>query len=167
MPLSDAPVFLLKSKELQQVILSLQSVMNGLDDRNMLAGGLSLDKLSWKEWPIALVAAGVPVSTTTSADCGGFLVFDPGKYLAGTSGKWYFEAAIRISDVAYTATAKLMNGATIVGSVSTALATYAVVRSAALTMPTAQATLTVKVESSNTLGTAYLWTARLIFAPQG
>lgn len=179
----ELPLLWVKSPEMQQILLTLQDALNKLSEDNFpnplaadsilasssLTGSsilkdysTPLKKLVWCEWPIELVLAPQPVSTTSSLDCGGFWVFDSAKYPGGT---WYFEAAIRISDAAYTATAQLKSGANVLASVSTTNTSYTVVRSGAVTMPTAQAVLTVTLTSNNTSGTAYLWTARMIYVP--
>ncbi len=179
----ELPLLWVKSPEMQQILLVLQDALNKLSEENFPAplsgdgilaassltgssllkdASVPLKKLAWLEWPVELVLAPQPASTTSTLDCGGFWVFDPAKYPGGT---WYFEAAVRISDAAYVATAQLKSGANVLASVTTQNTSYAVVRSAAVTMPTAQAALTVSLTSNNTAGTAYLWTARMIYVP--
>lgn len=179
----DVPLLWIKSPELYQVLVMIQDAINKLDETNfpnpvsadsiLAASSLTgssilkdystpLKKLAWREWPIELVLAPQPASTTSSLDCGGFWLYDPTKYPTGT---WYFEAAIRISSSSYTATAQLKSGASVLASVSTTNTSYTVVRSGAVAMPTAQAVLTVTLTSSSTSGTAYIWTARMIYVP--
>lgn len=169
----DLPFFFVKSPDMLQLLQQVQHAVNYMDESNfpnkvsggsILAGDHSvpLSSLNWLEWPIPLTLPGTAVSTTTTIDCGGFWVFDPTKYPGGT---WYFEAALNTSVAASSVTAQLKNGATVIGSVASGTAAWTVVRSAALTMPTAAAALTVTLVSPATTTTAYLWAARMIFTP--
>ncbi len=141
--------------------------VNNIDETNFPNGfpqGLvTLQSLPFTEWLFPLVLSQAPITTTTSGSCGGFLTWSPDKFPGGSG--WYFEAAIQISSATYTATAQLMNGTTVIGSVSTQATSWAVVRSAALTMPDALVSLTVNLESSDPSATASLWAARLIYVP--
>lgn len=121
---------------------------------------ISLKKLNWQEYPIALVIPYQPASTTSSLDCGGFFLYDPVKF---PGGSWYLEATMKAT--AGTATAQLKNKTTVIGSVSTTGTDWTLSRSSALTMPSSQAALTVTLTSSSTSSTAYLWSARLIYVP--
>lgn len=178
----DLPFFVVKSQEMLQILQQVQFALNTLNEDNFpnkvkadsilqaaSATGSSilidystpLKKLNWQEWPIPLVTPVQPATTTSSLDCGGFFLYDPAKF---PSGSWVLEAAMQVTSGG-TATAQLKNGTTVIGSVSTTSTTWAVTRSATLTMPTAQAALTVTLVSSGTSYTASLWAARLIYIP--
>lgn len=180
-----AEIRLLKSPVVQRLLLSLQQSLNQLNEDNfpnpvsadtILAAASAtgstilkdastpLKKLNFLEWTVPLVLPSQPFTTTstTGADCGGFFVFDPVKFPGGT---WYLEAALQTSVASSNATLQLKNGSTVIGSVSSGNTAWTVTRSAALTMPTSQAALTVTLVSAASTTTAGMWAARLIYVP--
>lgn len=179
----DLPLFQVKSPEMVQILQMIQWALNVLDENNfpnkvsgdaIIAPGsltgnsladlsVALKKLKFQEWPFTLTTPEQPATTTTSLDCGGFFVYDPAKF---PGGSWYFEAALKISDGSYSATAQLKHGSTVLGSVSTSATSWTVVRTTSpVTMPSSAAALTVTLVSPVTTVTAYLWAARLIYVP--
>lgn len=168
----ELPLILVKSPELQQILLLLQNAVNKLNEKNFPSGlsgsvlrdhSVDMVKLAWREWPITLVAPEQPAATTGTLDCGGFFVYDPSK-LPG--GSWYFECALKSSAAGSSVSAQLKSGATVLSTVSTANADWTVVRSSsAVPMPSSQSVLTVTLVSPSSSVTASLWTARLVFVP--
>ena len=172
----------LQSAVARDLFLAAQHAIDHLDENNfpnpvdaskVLSAGtgtealfpdyaLSLKKLAFREWAFPLVLPGAAISTTASVDCGGFFVFDPAKYPGGTC---YLEAALMSSVADSAATLQLKNGATVIGSYATGNTAWTVGRSTALTMPTAQASLTVTLVSAASTTTASMWAARLIYVP--
>lgn len=111
--------------------------------------------------PFLALNAAVTNATTTATTVGCPITFTLANWSAGT--KFYFEVNGYISNASYTAAFRLMNGAVELAKVTTvATATGTVLRSAAITMPTSDAALTVTFNSSSTSGTASIKSARLI-----
>jgi len=160
------PIYQVKSPELRMLLMNFAAEVNSIDATNIQDESINLRKLNWLEFPFLIVAAssGSAISTTGSLQCGGYFNYDPNKFPA-TTGGWYFEAMLQISSSSYQATARLMNGSTQVGSVSTTSTSWNVVRSGQLTMPAIPAVLTVTLASNNASGTAFLSAAKLIYVP--
>lgn len=126
---------------------------------------ISLTKLRWLEWPIPLILAPTPVTTTstTPVNLGGYFAWNPANF--GGAGKWYLEASIASANTAATATCTL-KGSVDYGSVTTTSTSLVRVRSAALTMPTQAENLWITLKTSNASYAASLAAARLIFVPE-
>lgn len=155
---------------LKKVFFTIQSWANSIDEITidqlaLFKGDIPPETIDWPEWsiPLALPADDAVTVDTAYVRCSGIFPWVPSAYPTG--GTWYFEASLAIANAAATVTAHLMGGSEICVISRTGDTTMNVVRSSALTMPTAAANLYVEFKTSNASYAASFGGARLIYVP--
>ncbi|MHB8172102.1 MAG: hypothetical protein ACYDG6_11275 [Thermincolia bacterium] len=151
--------------------LTAANFPNALDgDTLIAANSLSLGRLEWQRMdiPLILLSAAVSTTSTTGAAEGGLWRYNPLNFTNGETatfpaGAFYLAGTIATQNASATAALEVYNGAALLGSISTVSTSGVWVESTALTMPSAEADLSLKLKTSNASYAAYLWNCYLLY----
>jgi len=163
----------ISTKSLNEALLQIQHAVNNINTQNfpnkingdaiLNADSVPLSILAQQRFDIPLLAPAAAASTTstTGANMGGLWRFNPADY---SGGMWYLAGTIATQNAAATATLEIW-GASALGSISTISTSGVWVKSTALTMPTGETDLVLKLKTSDATYAAYVYNAFLLYVP--